>query len=1094
MATRQASATNSFPQIVQQPLSQAVEVGNTVTLDVTATGSPTPYFQWFKNNAAISNATEATLNFNPVLESDAADYFVMVSNIVGTVISSNAVLAVRPPGAPIISVNGHLVAGSVSKVGSATITMASGYSNGVIYYTLDGSTPDFGSALYTAPIVVSNSVVVRSLGLNVDTFDAAEAPAVAIAIIPTYPLSLGFIGHGTVVADPVSASYASNSVASVTATPDFGWAFDHWSGNATGNANPVNVTMSGPQSVQAVFVQLYPVLASTAGGGSVIVSPTQALYSSNSVVSVSATASNDWTFMQWQGDASGTNNPLNITVGGPKSVSAVFGTTMITSVIGSGAIQMNATNPIAYGMVVSLTATPDSGWLFDHWAGDVSGSDNPVSVTMNGLRSVQAVFVQVVYPLTASTAGGGSVDVSPVQGPYPSGSIVSVSATASNGWTFLQWQGDASGTNNPLSLIVDGPKSVSAVFGTLVGTGVIGSGLIELNATNLVAYGTVTRATAVPNYGSYFVQWGSALSGTNSPVDFAVVSTNPVRAVFATLQPGQVALSVRIIGAGSVNVTPHQQVYAVGDHVTLTATAQDTATQFNGWSGDAESETNSLVLTLDTSKVVNANFSPVEIRLHITQQDSMVQLSWPASLFYYSLQTATSLLPASVWTAPGFGTQTTVGNMVFITVPATNAQQFFRLRRATIPIFQFAIFYNGLLEFSTAATMTVRGRVHANGSIYTGSGSPLTFMDTVTTAGTISSPANGGGTPPWSYTGNYLGDPQSITNTPTLRPLVGTNNLHAIIDIPPADEDVTSPLGQQRYYNKAHVVMLVSNDTVTAMIKNDPTDTPITINVITFGTNSASLRTNFPFLSITNRFNERREGTKTNFLTQININLYNRWLLTNSSIATKFATSGKYPNIAYVADNRTPSSTVLYSVRLTNGVAIPTNGTTGFTLATPNPLYVWDNYNCPISANLGTTNTAGTQPASFACDAFTVLSRNWSDSASYGSYGSQANAISTTVNACMITGVVPSTGITTSTFSGGVHNLPRLLENWSSSGVTLTLNTSIVCLFNSTVATNKFIWPGTTYNPPSRNFNFDNRLTSATRLPPGTPVVGVSDN
>ncbi|NOS70037.1 MAG: hypothetical protein HOP33_08910 [Verrucomicrobia bacterium] len=413
----------------------------------------------------------------------------------------------------------------------------------------------------------------------------------------------------------------------------------------------------------------------------------------------------------------------------------------------------------------------------------------------------------------------------------------------------------------------------------------------------------------------------------------------------------------------------------------------------------------------------------------------------------------------------------------------------------SIPVFQFAIFYNGLLEFSTAATMTVRGRTHANANIYTGSGSQLTFNGTVTTSGTISSPANAGGTPPWTYTGTYNGSPTYRTNVPVLNLPVGTNNtaaaVHAIIEMPPSSEDVTSPLGQQRYYNKAHVVMLVSNDTVTAMIKNDIGDTPITVSVPTWGTNSPQLRTNFPFLSITNQFKERREGTKSNYLTQIDVKRYNEWLLSDSNIATKFATSGKYPNIAYVADNRTPSSTVLYSVRLTNGVAIPTNGTTGFTLATPNPLYVWDNYNCPISANLGTTNTAGTQPASFACDAFTVLSRNWSDSASYGSYGSQANAISTTVNACMITGVVPSTGITTSTFSGGVHNLPRLLENWSSSGVTLTLNTSIVCLFNSTMATNKFIWPGTTYNPPSRNFNFDPNLANIARQPPGTPMLSV---
>ena len=414
----------------------------------------------------------------------------------------------------------------------------------------------------------------------------------------------------------------------------------------------------------------------------------------------------------------------------------------------------------------------------------------------------------------------------------------------------------------------------------------------------------------------------------------------------------------------------------------------------------------------------------------------------------------------------------------------------------SIPVFQFAIFYNGLLEFSTAATMTVRGRTHANANIYTGSGSQLTFNGTVTTSGTISSPANAGGGPSWTYKGTFNGSPTYRTNVPVLNLPVGTNNtaaaVHAIIEMPPSGEDVTSPLGQQRYYNKAHVVMLVSNDTVTAMIKNDIGDTPITVSVPTWGTNSPQLSTDLPFLSITNRFREGREVGKTNILTQIDVNLYNRWLLTNSSIATKFITSGKYPNIAYVADNRTPSSTLLYSVRLTNGVAIPTNGTTGFTLATPNPLYVWGNYNSPNAVNLDSTNTSGTQPSSFACDALTVLSSSFTDSESYLTYSTGSatfDAVNTTVNACMITGVVPSTGITTSTFSGGVHNLPRLLEDWS--GKTLTLNTSIVCLFNSTMATNKFVWPGTTYNPPSRNFNFDPNLANIARQPPGTPMLSV---
>ena len=74
-------------------------------------------------------------------------------------------------------------------------------------------------------------------------------------------------------------------------------------------------------------------------------------------------------------------------------------------------------------------------------------------------------------------------------------------------------------------------------------------------------------------------------------------------------------------------------------------------------------------------------------------------------------------------------------------------------------------------------------------------------------------------------------------------------------------------------------------------------------------------------------------------------------------------------------------------------------------------------------------------------------------------------------------------------YSGGVNNLPRLLEAWS--GRTFTLNGSLVCLYNSAKATNIFQSPGVYYSAPTRNINFDQNLTDSTKLPPGTPRLRV---
>ena len=44
------------------------------------------------------------------------------------------------------------------------------------------------------------------------------------------------------------------------------------------------------------------------------------------------------------------------------------------------------------GDTVSLTATPNSGYAFTNWTGDASGSTNPITLTMNGNKTVTANF------------------------------------------------------------------------------------------------------------------------------------------------------------------------------------------------------------------------------------------------------------------------------------------------------------------------------------------------------------------------------------------------------------------------------------------------------------------------------------------------------------------------------------------------------------------------------------------------------------------------------------------------------------------------------------------------------------------------------
>jgi hypothetical protein len=414
---------------------------------------------------------------------------------------------------------------------------------------------------------------------------------------------------------------------------------------------------------------------------------------------------------------------------------------------------------------------------------------------------------------------------------------------------------------------------------------------------------------------------------------------------------------------------------------------------------------------------------------------------------------------------------------------------------ALVPLTQYAIFYNGLLEFSTCATMTVNGRVHANGSIYTGTSASLTFNGTVTTTGTISSPKWNGQGPGWADKGTYHGSPPSRTNVPSIALSIGGTNVHDALELPPAGESPTSTKGESRFCNQAQTVLLVSNTTVTMEIQASlnyqvPGADPAPLLLTSTNTPSA-LATNFPFLITTNTFTDGREN-KTVLATQIDVGQYAAWIKTNSSILSKFPTgSGTYPTILYVGDNRTTTSSQITGVRLTNGVAPPPNGGLGWSVATPDPLYVLGHYNCTNSAYLGTTNTTSSVPCAFMSDALTILSPSWQDSKSGSSYTTRT-ASDTTVNAAILTGIVPSTGSSSSTFSGGVHNLPRLLEDWNSpSTKTLTLNTAIMNLFNSKTATHQFVNPGTYYDPPTRQFSYDLNFQDPAKQPPGIPCAMV---
>ncbi len=86
--------TNIPVTIATQPTNRTATAGSSTTFTVAASGTAPFVYQWYKDSAAISGATNATYNISSVVSSNAGTYYAYVLNNVGTVNSTNATLTV----------------------------------------------------------------------------------------------------------------------------------------------------------------------------------------------------------------------------------------------------------------------------------------------------------------------------------------------------------------------------------------------------------------------------------------------------------------------------------------------------------------------------------------------------------------------------------------------------------------------------------------------------------------------------------------------------------------------------------------------------------------------------------------------------------------------------------------------------------------------------------------------------------------------------------------------------------------------------------------------------------------------------------------
>jgi hypothetical protein len=91
-----STVAGTAPVFVTQPVAAQTGIaGGSLTLSASATGNPTPTYQWQKNGVPLAGATSSTLQLTALTTNDSATYLVIASNSAGAVPSSTAVLVVN---------------------------------------------------------------------------------------------------------------------------------------------------------------------------------------------------------------------------------------------------------------------------------------------------------------------------------------------------------------------------------------------------------------------------------------------------------------------------------------------------------------------------------------------------------------------------------------------------------------------------------------------------------------------------------------------------------------------------------------------------------------------------------------------------------------------------------------------------------------------------------------------------------------------------------------------------------------------------------------------------------------------------------------
>ena len=559
---------------------------------------------------------------------------------------------------------------------STTVNLTATPDSGYVFTTWGGACS--GTSATTSVLVDAArtcSATFTSTGGGT-TYQLSISPTPANGTVSGGGLNCGTAGSACQVTVPAS------TVVTLSAAPDAGYSFTSWGGSCAGTSPTTTVTVDAAKSCSATFTAGLPsgppfsmTISPKPAGGTITAAGLNCGTSGN-LCSVTMPASMPfgmqavpdagYKFGAWSGNCQGTSANLTIQLSGPRTCSATFtpvgtvyqlnisptptGGTVTGGGLGCGTA--GGTCQVTYANIASITvtATPDAGYVFSGWGGACAGTSASTTVNVDGVKTCTAAFsVAPTYQLTVApvptggTVSGGGITCgtggSSCQASYGSATQVSLTASPDSGYAFGGWGGSCSGTGTSTTVSVDGAKTCTATFtlgpvngppytltispkpsgGTVAGAGInCGTGGSACSVTMPAPMTIGIQATADSGY--TFAGWTGNCSGTAAAINVQLNGPRTCSAVFSpvgttyrlTISPVPTGGTVDGGGIGcGVGGSTCQVTYPSMTMVTLAATPASGYT-FTGWGGACTGTSTSTSVQVDGTKTCTATFAAIQ--------------------------------------------------------------------------------------------------------------------------------------------------------------------------------------------------------------------------------------------------------------------------------------------------------------------------------------------------------------------------------------------------------------------------------------------------------------------------------------------------